>query len=930
MAHFSWLEEKRRQAAEEKMMQGARRPVSFATTPLRMRYMGNTGAGPDGVVQPQNPTHMINTNAGRRMLHEDEQVYVGPKNELNVIPSEQTQQQLKHIERRDRVPGYQLGLYQPPTGWRPPGTTAADVFGPPTTTLMMGNGRESTGAIAPTLSAPQQQSFNVPTMPGATGNNFSFTAPESKQAPNLSFTAPQQQSFEVPTFQSKQAPNLSFSVPDTSEFDVPGAANIPNPYAGKVSRETSEFDVPGAANIPNPYAGKISRTPTETSPLPSTQVATTTTPATATQGTQPSQADQWRTTALGRLADASAGNIPGYDANAQKYMSDLKATIDNEQMVAAQQAAQTRLSPEVAGARQAMGRAMGRQALGEAANQMVAGKAGLQMDATKDLATEALNSQNYEQRKMEYADEQGWNTYERFLRAGDYQGAAAEFERITGRKPDMTALSEDRDYIMQKRGQDIEQGELTLESMRTSLGDQKFNSALGQIAAGRPYDPSMGISQAEYNAMRTYTAAGETDWTRQLQGANMLLQTQEPGNIQQAAQMYSNLFPGTSFTFDQLIGDLGSDRFADGMADMATLSSTFDTWEDAKNSAQGLGLITKLGGEAVAQELFFGTKVNAIDEQWDTIEQSDWYQNLATSDNPEDRDAVELIQRTFQAELTGELTFDLVDEYTVKDSSGKTVGKYASIEDANKKISENADKGYTVQETSRYVFKDMNTGDNVSVNVGGTTIGTNGTGVADNTFTPPSDETDRAKRANYTGYSDSLYTMYRQQGNTALPTNGEWDDWYSGTGRYIDPAGEVIGKLKTTGIVGMQPFERYGVVSNLEHMPPEVKSNFVKQVMDYQLLGDVSAFKTNRDGSRYGQIDETHESYPLLRDTVWMLPDGQYGVFSKVNKTPGGNTFVFINESGEEVGVAVERDGTVKFNSEKITTVTPFYSQDLQ
>jgi hypothetical protein len=249
---------------------------------------------------------------------------------------------------------------------------------------------------------------------------------------------------------------------------------------------------------------------------------------------------------------------------------------------------------------------------------------------------------------------------------------------------------------------------MTLESLKTTLGDQKFNSTLAKISAGAPYDPSMGTFE-QYTAMRGYTAAGTQDWNRQLQGANMLLASNDPANIATAAKSLSTMFPGMSFSFDSLISDIGAEKFAKGMEQMATLSNTFSdkTWAEVRGTAEGLNLLKSMNiDDATAQQMFSGMKVNAIDKEWDTYEQSEHYQNMSDEDKS-------VLKDWFNAGLTGKLVFDRVPEYTVVDKDGRTVKKYSDMASLSKDYPE-ADltkNGYTVASTERFVAKNMLTGE---------------------------------------------------------------------------------------------------------------------------------------------------------------------------------------------------------------------------
>lgn len=70
-----------------------------------------TGYGEDGVLQPNKPVSMIDTNQGVRMIHEGEILKTRPNGNMAVIPAKNvTQEELSKIEAVGKVPGYQSGV----------------------------------------------------------------------------------------------------------------------------------------------------------------------------------------------------------------------------------------------------------------------------------------------------------------------------------------------------------------------------------------------------------------------------------------------------------------------------------------------------------------------------------------------------------------------------------------------------------------------------------------------------------------------------------------------------------------------------------------------------------------------------------------------------------------------------------------------------
>jgi hypothetical protein len=87
--------------------------------------IGFTGFGQDGKLQPSNPTNMVQTTQGPRLLHEGEATMQGPDGNIQVIP----QDKLRSIGRG--MPGFETGGTFTPAD---PNTTGIGTTGLGTTT----------------------------------------------------------------------------------------------------------------------------------------------------------------------------------------------------------------------------------------------------------------------------------------------------------------------------------------------------------------------------------------------------------------------------------------------------------------------------------------------------------------------------------------------------------------------------------------------------------------------------------------------------------------------------------------------------------------------------------------------------------------------------------------------------------------------------
>ena len=165
---YPWLEEKKQQARMQKTAAASR---SYATTPISERYMQPTGAGADGVVQPNKPTDMFQTVAGPRMVHEGEGMVHNQDGSVTVVP----QSQLAAMEKQNNIPGYADGGITPKLA----GATEIDNNLPTMTTPKI-----TAPVIAP--AATTTVSNVLPTTSSGTVSNNLLSTPSAQTiTPNL-------------------------------------------------------------------------------------------------------------------------------------------------------------------------------------------------------------------------------------------------------------------------------------------------------------------------------------------------------------------------------------------------------------------------------------------------------------------------------------------------------------------------------------------------------------------------------------------------------------------------------------------------------------------------------------------------------------------------------------------------------------------------
>lgn len=915
MRHFSWLDEKKKEAAALRQMGGGN---SGYATPVRMRYMGNTGTGEDNVIQPSNPTTMVDTTNGPRMLHEDENLYMGNNNQVLVQPSRFTQSDLRNMERTQNIPGYQEGGYIRVRGR---GRTTEDVGGVPE------------AGTAEAIS--DAETLTVPTLP-----KVEQTTPELIKAPKLETTTYEPQTIQLPKI--KETPQPEIVKFDTSAINPQETQTVALPKVkattqGEVIKAPTEI-VPtetisskSLTEIPTFDQTSTQAAETTIPEIPTTQAPTTTTtaaPVTPQEQAAPTltQEDLARRTALGRLSQTAQGITPEYDAALQQQIDQARATQDVEQYALAQQAAQEGVSPQVLAARQAMGRATGRQTIADLAAQGVLGKGELQQQAVSTLASQSLAGQQFEQEKQKYGDTAAWTAYEAALTAGDYNEAAQQYANITGNSISMEEMKNYQNYLNTSRAQQLtstdiqleasrlgvnserlssfidavnsgadltaanavsglnltsdqfdqirrdyayagETQDITLYSLKSQLGDEKFNSIVDRINSGvslNRINTEFGtdLTMSDFNNIKGTTTTGQREWERSMSAVNMLLTSEDPANIAEASTMISELFPGVTFDVDQLISDVGSERFAQNMQDMATLASTFDSWTEAKASAEGLNLINNMSlTEAQAKEMFESLQLNEIDEEWNAITGSDFFQNLKKT-NP---DSAQLIEDTFTAGLSGELEFDITPTYKVVDKNGALVKQFSNIVDANTYLGENADSGYKIEEGKNYVYKNITTGDTVIVN-------NNGEVQEETTETKP------ATNDAWVAFQESQADLPESKQITYNNWKIAWDNAGNPSGytydKYISDQTEAVGTTSETladkykdgwPVLTLQPYKE-NVAEREDKIMKESEKEFVMDARKNFMANPENLITLNTDTTNKAFNDVNNELLELAKD----------------------------------------------------------------
>jgi hypothetical protein len=163
--------------------------------------------------------------------------------------------------------------------------------------------------------------------------------------------------------------------------------------------------------------------------------------------------------------------------------------------------------------------------------------------------------------------------------------------------PDLNVLTEQRKY--QQSLQTI-----NVDSLKTKLGADKFDTLKTQMDAGLTYEAyaqnpgqygNVTLNKTEFDAMRQYSAAGVADWNKQLSGVQLLLSTGGTGNIANAASQLNTMFSGLGIDFSKKITEQNQADFSDGMFSLAQFSTLPGSFEDNKAAMIQAGIFTKLG-----------------------------------------------------------------------------------------------------------------------------------------------------------------------------------------------------------------------------------------------------------------------------------------------------------------------------------------------
>lgn len=323
--------------------------------------------------------------------------------------------------------------------------------------------------------------------------------------------------------------------------------------------------------------------------------------------------------------------------------------------------------------------------------------------------------------EKKYEDQKEYEEFLNSIEYGDDATVAQAYQDYFGRPITDTAMINDlRTYARSKRQQEIAQGELVLESLRNRIGSENIDYVQSMVNAGygidrinsnlesRGMDP---LSPTEFKDIYESTPLGERNWNREMTGVQVLLKEGGLANLENAAAMLNSLVPGLDVDFTRLLNENNAEDFAAGLEGLTFYANQFEDWETAKEAMEKDGTFSMLGFDAndpVVESMYKQLKVNIVDEEWETMEDSKFYQSLGSDDRT-------MIQEMYTAKYTGELEWDFAEEYNLVGENEEVVRTVTGLSTAQAAVA--GDPSLKIQETGninvvpRGLLSDVDSGD---------------------------------------------------------------------------------------------------------------------------------------------------------------------------------------------------------------------------
>jgi hypothetical protein len=473
-----------------------------------------------------------------------------------------------------------------------------------------------------------------------------------------------------------------------------------------------------------------------------------------------------------------------------------------------------------------------------------------------------------------------WSDAQKFLEAGDYTNYAAIVKSVTGRDISTADFKADRDYLNTTRTQATTAADLALQSTKNRVGDEMYNTIQNMIDKGSSLSAinsklveqgKSTITQQEFTGMLNASALGDKTWGRNLTAANMLLTTPGAANKEAAAAAYSTLFPGVSFDFSSVITAENTENFSNGMSTLAGYLNADMPTATAVKTLRDSGVLTQMRlSDADATQLYNSMKVNAVDSEWDEMENSDFFQNKLTPDEQTNQ------REFFKQKMLGNLDYTTLHEYTLTDPANpnSTTPIYAADKAAADKEAAKLGSGYVATDTGKIKFQ------------------------LTDTLTSATDTTPKE----YTGEQWTKTPIkekwsYFEANNALYPditTEQEWKD--AGMPHPADRIANAIDKIVPKAINKADDMILPG-------QTPEVNAKFSKLYSDIQKSGNV-------DSTDMFDSDDMDKYLPawveLYAGTPIRIGDTSYKVKSYTPSEKAGDRSKLVLEDSKGVQITIE------------------------
>lgn len=208
---------------------------------------------------------------------------------------------------------------------------------------------------------------------------------------------------------------------------------------------------------------------------------------TGTPGTTGTTEDQARNAGINWFLDALNKENPALMLEGRRAADELSLRQQQERSAMEQGLLQQGVDPGRARLEGQMLRDKQESELNDLASKY--GIAGMKarQDIAGTLASQGLAGQQFEEERTKYKDSADWKSYEAAIAAGDFNTAAAAYQRVTGNPIDMTQMKAYQTYLTTKRGQDVTMGEqaITTGEQAITMGGLQISSAQVKLEADK-------------------------------------------------------------------------------------------------------------------------------------------------------------------------------------------------------------------------------------------------------------------------------------------------------------------------------------------------------------------------------------------------------------------------------------------------------------